>query len=297
MTLTWCSTRAMDHAAACDADRGRRVDELTRSNSLSPEPGQRLHVVPAALPVPHHRPAARGAQHRRRPRLGGAQGARVPLRPAGASTAPTSRPTCCSARCGTSSWPRSRSSPRCSTARPTTTPRSADLETWLDQCRSLLGQLLHPRGPAAAGAGRARGPRRAPARVRAHHPRLHRPRRRGTHRRAAHRRLQDRPVAERVLRGQGAVPDEVLRPGRLAHPRRDPADAPAGLPRQRRDAALRARRARPARHRAQGRGAVEGHPARQRDRRVAAQQVPALRLVRPQGPLPCLGRHAATAAA
>ena len=37
----------------------------------------------------------------------------------------------------------------------------------------------------------------------------------------------------RDVRGQGAVPDEVLRPGHLAHPRRRPRDAAAGLPRQR----------------------------------------------------------------
>ena len=39
----------------------------------------------------------------------------------------------------------------------------------------------------------------------------------------------------RDVRGQGAVPDEVLRAGHLAHPRRRPGDAAAGLPRQRRD--------------------------------------------------------------
>ena len=60
----------------------------------------------------------------------------------------------------------------------------------------------------------------------------------------------------RGLRGQGAVPDEVLRARPLAHPRRRPGGAPAGLPRQRRDPPLRARRGRPARHRAQGRGGL-----------------------------------------
>ena len=39
-----------------------------------------------------------------------------------------------------------------------------------------------------------------------------------------------------------------------------PRDAPAGLPRQRRDAALRPRRGRPAGHRAQGRGDLAGDP-------------------------------------
>ncbi len=50
-------------------------------------------------------------------------------------------------------------------------------------------------------------------------------------------------VAGRGVRGQGAVPDAVLRAGGLAYPRRDPGAAPADLPRQRRGSALRARRA------------------------------------------------------
>ena len=49
-----------------------------------------------------------------------------------------------------------------------------------------------------------------------------------------------------------------------------PADAAADLPRQRRGAALRPRRARPARHRAQGRGALGGDRHRPGDRRLAA---------------------------
>ena len=43
-------------------------------------------------------------------------------------------------------------------------------------------------------------------------------------------------------------------------------------------------------------GAVGGDPARQRDRRVAAQQVRALRLVRPPGDLPRVGWHSSPAA-
>ena len=48
-----------------------------------------------------------------------------------------------------------------------------------------------------------------------------------------------------------------------------PADAPADLPRQRRGAALLARRGRPARHRAQGQGALGGDPHGPGDRRLA----------------------------
>ena len=59
----------------------------------------------------------------------------------------------------------------------------------------------------------------------------------------------------------------------LAHPRRRAVDAAAGLPRQRRDAALRPRRGRPARHRAQGRGGLAGDPPGRGDRRLAAQPV------------------------
>ena len=77
-------------------------------------------------------------------------------------------------------------------------------------------------------------------------------------------------LTRRVVRGQGAVPDEVLRPGRLAHARRHPPDAAADLPRQRRDAALRARRARPARHRAQGEALWEAIQ-RARTRRLPAE--------------------------
>ena len=46
----------------------------------------------------------------------------------------------------------------------------------------------------------------------------------------------------RGLRGQGAVPDEVLRAGDLAYAWSHPQAAPADLPRQQRGAALRARR-------------------------------------------------------
>ena len=54
---------------------------------------------------------------------------------------------------------------------------------------------------------------------------------------------------------------------------------------------------RPARHRAQGRGGVAGDPASaRRDRRLAAQPEPAVRLVRPPGDLPGVRRHAAAAA-
>ena len=80
--------------------------------------------------------------------------------------------------------------------------------------------LLHARGPAPPRAGRARAVRRGAARLQAAAARLRRPPRRRARRRDPGGRLQDRPVARRDVRGQGAVPDEVLRAGHLAHPRR-----------------------------------------------------------------------------
>ena len=100
--------------------------------------------------------------------------------------------------------------------------------------------------------------------VRAHAARLHRPARHRADRRAADRRLQDRHGAARGVRGQGAVPDEVLRGRALAHPRHDPAPAAAHLPGQRRDHAVRAGRGRPAGDRAQDQRALAGHRPGQR---------------------------------
>ena len=76
----------------------------------------------------------------------------------------------------------------------------------------------------------------------------------------------------RGVRVQGAVPAAHLRADPVAQPRGGAADAAAGLPRHHeRDRPLRARRGRPARHRAQGRRALGGHRAGQGDRRVPAQ--------------------------
>ena len=95
------------------------------------------------------------------------------------------------------------------------------------------------------------------------------------------------------LRGPGAVPAEVLRTDDLAHPRCDPQGHPAGLPRRQPDRVLRARRGRPARHRAQGPGDLGGDPGGARDRGLPAEPGPQLRLVRPPRPVPGLRRHAA----
>ncbi len=61
---------------------------------------------------------------------------------------------------------------------------------------------------------------------------LRRSHRRLAGRRHPGRRLQDRFVATGGVRGEGAVPDEVLRPRALAAPRRRPAPAAADVPRR-----------------------------------------------------------------
>ena len=111
-----------------------------------------------------------------------------------------------------------------------------------------------------------------------------------------HPHTQHGPQPGRGLRGQGVVPDEVLRARPLAAARRRAVRAAAGLPRQRRDPALRARRGRPPRHRAQGRGGVAGHPPRPGDGRLAPEPVPPLRLVLVPRVLPDQGRHDPAAA-
>ena len=75
-----------------------------------------------------------------------------------------------------------------------------------------------------------------------------------------------------------------------------PAMLQLDLPRQRRAAALRPRRAGPARHRAEGRGDLAGHPPRRGVRRLASAPQPAVRLVLLPGDLPGVRRHPAAAA-
>ena len=228
---------------------------------------------------------------RRRPRHRRAQGARGPLRPAGRRPhARAGRATC---------WcPRGR---RCSRPSPELAemfgrreaPTLGDLA---DSCRVGARPLLHPRGPAAARAGRARALRRDLLDS-------------GLLLRGFIDRVDIAPTgAIRVvdyktgrspgeIRGQGAVPDEVLRAGHLAHPRRRSRDAAAGLPRQRRDRSATSPTSRtcsPPSARCRRCGRRSGAP--QETRRLAAQPGPAVRLVRPPGDLPGLRRHSAAAA-
>ena len=86
--------------------------------------------------------------------------------------------------------------------------------------RQAGGEVLHARGPDPHPAARPRGTGRGHPARRPAAARLRRPAGRRPERRAAGRRLQDRRGAARGVRGQGPVPDEVLRAGPLAHPRR-----------------------------------------------------------------------------
>ena len=289
-------TASTQATPASPAERGRTAGRRRRrARRALAEPGRRLHDLPAALPLPHHRPAARS-------------------RP---------RPTRCAApwctRC-------SRTSSTC--PRPTAPPSRAARPAGAD-----LGRRCSRPSPTLADDVRAdEGPERRrewlallPRRSLDRYFTLEDPRRLEPAERELYvealldsklllrgfvDRLDVAPDgairvvdyktgrgARRDVRGQGAVPDEVLRAGHLAHPRRGPGDAPAGLPRQRRDAALRARRGRPARHRAQGRGDLarrSGCAEETGDWRP--NRSPALRLVRPPGALPRVGRHPAAAA-
>ena len=202
-------------AGRAGLDPGRRGRGARRALA---EPGRRLHDLPAALPLPHHRPAARAALPRRRARHGRAQGARGPLRPAGRRAHPRARPReMLRAGLGAAARRPSPSSPS----------MFADGEA-RPGARRLAGlvprrarALLHPRGP-DAGSSR---PSASCTSRRCSTP--------GcccaasstgsTSRPTAAIRVVDyktgRAPGER-LRGQGAVPDEVLRAGALATARR-----------------------------------------------------------------------------
>ena len=104
------------------------------------------------------------------------------------------------------------------------------------------------------------------------------------------RRLQDRRHAAGGLRGQGAVPDEVLRAGAVAHPRRrgrqlklmylGDSDTLTYAPKEG-ELVRFERTLRPSGRRSNGR----------RHRRLPAQQEPAVRLVRPPGAVPLVRGH------
>ena len=98
-----CRWPRLDSSHEHDAPRRRRspaelrstpVDGVDVLGALSPSRASDFMTCPLALPLPHHRPAPRGAVGRRAARHPGAQGAGGPLRPAVARRArPTRRAT------------------------------------------------------------------------------------------------------------------------------------------------------------------------------------------------------------
>ncbi|CAA9374658.1 MAG: RecB family exonuclease, partial [uncultured Nocardioides sp.] len=248
------------------------------------QPGGRLPHLPADVSPPDDRPPARGALPRRGPRHRRPPGAGGPLRPARRRPDPVSRRRPAGAGLGGCAARRAR-------ARGDVRRRGPGRVGLAGLVPRGARPVVHPRGPPAARAGGARALRRDPARLTPAPPRLRRPGRRGARRADPRGGLQDGRVTSRRLRGEGPVPDAVLRPRHLAHPRRRALRPAAGLPRQRRDPPLRAGRGRPARHRAQGAGHLGGDPARRGVRRLAREPVPDVRLVLVQAPLPGVRRH------
>ena len=168
----------------------------------------------------------------RRARHGRPQGARGPLRPAGRRADAGARGRDARARPGRAAGERARAGRRCSPAADGRADGLRGLARVVPRpCWSATSQLEDPRRLEPAERELLR---RDPARLRAAAARLHRParRRRRTGRSGW---WTTRPGASpgSCFEAQGAVPDEVLRPRRLAHPRGGPRGAAARLPRQR----------------------------------------------------------------
>ena len=227
--------------------------------------GGRLQDLPAAVPLPHHRPAARAAHRPTRsaaPWCTPCWSGCSTCRPAERTPAGRGRPG--GARSG-SGWSsraaragrrRSRRRPRA--GRPPRRPSSSTRRA------ALLAGYFAVEDPRRLRARRAGEPDLRGGRRPAADPRLHRPARRRPGRRAAGGRLQDRRRAARGVRGAGAVPAQVLRAGAVAHPRRGAPGAAAALPQGRRGLRLRARRRGAGALRAHAAGAVAGDRAGRR---------------------------------
>ena len=196
----------------------------------------RLQDLPAALPLPLHRPAARVPVARRHPRHARARGARVAVRPAcGAAHARRGRAGCCPRR-----------GQRVRAEAPDVDELFADdadgtdFAEWLASAAELLGNYFRLEDPS----------RLEPAareqlvevivdgvRLRGYVDRIDvSP--------AGDLRVVDYKTGaspREAFEAQGAVPDEVLRAGALAHPRRRAAPAAADVPHRHRHAQLRAR--------------------------------------------------------
>ena len=260
-------SRAADFKTCPLLYRFRTIDRLPERKSLAAVRGTLVHSVLERL---YDLPPARA--HRRRP------------------------PRSCSSRRGPS-CARSRASPSCSrprrtTARRPTSTRRSRSQAWLASAGKLVETYFTLEDPTRI------QPHGREELVEVTLPdglllrgfvdRLDVAPERG----AAGRRLQDRGGAARGVRGQGAVPDEVLRAGALAHPRRGRRPAEAALPQGRRRADLRPGRG--------GAASASSAPCTAIwaaiERAVTTgdfrpEQDAALRLVRPPGALPGLRRH------
>jgi hypothetical protein len=176
-----------------------------------------LHVLPRCCTASAPSIDCLSPPIRRRSRLARARGAGADLRPSGGPAAPARG----RGAAGAGAWTRTiaddaRVAALFHPARPRPPPGSTGRPS-SGQCRAPAGHLVHPGGPSPAGAGRPRAVRRARPRLAAAAARHRRPCGRRADRRDPGRRLQNRSVTVGALRGQGPVPDEVLRAGALAH--------------------------------------------------------------------------------
>ncbi len=243
--------------------------------------------MPAAVPVPGHRPAARGAVARPTARLAGACRPAAAVRAAGRPARPRDGPGAGGPGLGTAPRrePGADGGPGSHPARPTA-GRGAGAAR-----RLLPARRSHPFRPAVLrGAGGGRTRRRNAA------ARIHRSHRRRRHRRAAGGRLQDRQGAAGCTspgRVQGHVPDEVLRGGPVAFARCAAHPAAAHLSGRRSGAGLLTRVRRAAALREDPDGDLAGHPIRRSDRRFPSHPVTAVRLVSASAALPAIRRNPA----
>ena len=255
--------------------------------ALSPSRAAGLHAVPAALPLPRGRPAPRAAESGGGPRHRRARRAGAPVRPA------RRRADRCARR--PMLVPAVGAGPR------RAEPELADLFDGDDG----RGERL---------AGRRRGAAGALVRRWRTRPGWSRPSASCTSRRPSTSGCMLRGYVDRLdvapdgrmrvvdyKTGQGAR-SELFEAKALFQMKfyalvlwrlhgRVPRRAPAGLPGQRRGAALRPRRGRPAGHRAQGQALWAAIERAARDRRLAAAPEPAVRLVRPPAAVPRSWRH------
>ena len=195
--------------------------------------------LPADVSLPLHRSAARGTVAGRHPRHARARGARVVVRPAGR---PTARSTAARALLP-EAWARVREQEPEIDALFADDADGSEFTDWMSSAAELLANyftLEDPRRFEPAAREQLVEVVVDGVRLRGFVDRLDV----SPGGRRSRRRLQDGRLAPRGVRGQGAVPDEVLRTRALAHPRRRAAPAAADVPRRHRHAQLLARRRR-----------------------------------------------------